>query len=184
LFDLYILDNTKSKISSIHDNKKDILPQGMKFGVVAYGLKAIFSKPFDLLCFYWWLIYLPRMILGKSGFSIYWISVDGEVIHKTFLLPKCFKFPFMKPDDLFVGPVWTHPLYRRKGLSQFIFQQIKNTYNDNTNITNIRFWWMWLVLETNLASVELAKRLGFSNSGLKTKKRYGIYKLYQPKRQQ
>jgi glycosyltransferase involved in cell wall biosynthesis/GNAT superfamily N-acetyltransferase len=171
---LYILSKAKLNADPASVDIGDPLYQQIQFSILKYNLGSIFLKPFHPMYFYWWLVYLPRMICGKSGFDVYSVYADGRLVHRTFLLPKCFKFPFMAENDLFVGLVWTHPSYRRKGLSQFAFRQIQNECKKNMNDSNIRFW--WLVLETNTASIELAKRLGFSDFGLRARRRWGIYK--------
>lgn len=175
-FNLYVLDRIKSKNVCLLGNNKDFLSLKKQFIVLKYNSSGAFLNQFNPVYLYWWLIYLPRMICGKGGFNFYFIYEDGKVVLTIFLLPKCFKFPFMGDNDLFIGSVWTHPLCRRKGLLRFVFNQIKREYEEDLDNKNLKFWWM--VSETNIVSIEVARCLGFSEFGLSVRKRWGIYKLH------
>jgi RimJ/RimL family protein N-acetyltransferase len=83
----------------------------------------------------------------------------GVLVHYTGVVRTCFRFPFMAPDDLQLGPVWTHPDHRRRGLLTFSLQ---------TLLTSLRrpgrtFW--WLCRAENAASVRAVEKLGFALMG-------------------
>lgn len=41
---------------------------------------------------------------------------DNTVCHSSFLIPKIFKFPFLNAKDYEIGPCYTVPEYRGKGI--------------------------------------------------------------------
>ena len=55
------------------------------------------------------------MILGKS-YIYYSKDNTGKVVHTSYVIPKCIKFPFLSDNDYEIGPCMTIPEYRRKGI--------------------------------------------------------------------
>lgn len=71
-------------------------------------------------------ITLSRLIfmiitLGKS-YIYYCKDNTGKVIHTSYVIPKCIKFPFLSNNDYEIGPCMTIPEYRGKG----IYPQVLN----------------------------------------------------------
>ena len=59
--------------------------------------------------------------LGRS--QIYYCTNNtGKVIHTSYVIPKCIKFPFLSNNDYEIGPCMTIPEYRGKG----IYPQVLN----------------------------------------------------------
>ena len=86
---------------------------------------------------YWWLI-------SKGKYSV-WCAYDmGTVIHTSYVIPKCFKFPFLNDSDYEVGPCNTDKQYRGKGIYPAVLTKIiqsSETYYmiiDDMNIPSIR----------------------------------------------
>ena len=42
------------------------------------------------------------MTLGKA--QIYYVQSGNDIIHTSYVIPACIKFPFMDRDDLDIGP--------------------------------------------------------------------------------
>lgn len=63
------------------------------------------------------LIRLLFMIItfGKS-YIYYCIDDSGKVIHTSYVIPKCIKFPFLSDNDYEIGPCMTISEYRGKGI--------------------------------------------------------------------
>lgn len=46
------------------------------------------------------------------------------VVHYCFVLPKCFRIPAMRKFDLEIGPYYTHPDYRGRGITPYMVGKI------------------------------------------------------------
>jgi predicted GNAT family acetyltransferase len=74
----------------------------------------------------------------------------------------------MKKGDVQIGDVWTHPLFRGKGIASKILETIVADYSS----VNKRIW--YIVEETNLASIKVVEKCGFDLIGYALKyPRYG-----------
>ncbi len=71
------------------------------------------------------LIYLFWFIITMGKYQIYYIKDNnGTIIHYSHILPKFFKFPFMRKEDIEIGPCWTHQNFRGKNIYPFILTLI------------------------------------------------------------
>ena len=96
--------------------------------------------------------------LGKA--KIYVVSDGRDLIHTSYVIPKCSKFAFMNKDDYEIGPCFTYPQYRGKGIYPAVLQSICNDLgNDNT------IFYM-IVDEDNTASIKGIEKAGFKKFGI------------------
>lgn len=66
---------------------------------------------------YWWLITCGRYRV--------WCAYDGEkVIYTSYVIPKCYKFPFLKKDSYEIGPCFTDKDYRGKNIYPAVLSKI------------------------------------------------------------
>lgn len=66
---------------------------------------------------YWWLITL--------GSYRIWCALDGnKVIHYSYVVPKCYKFPFLDSNSVEIGPCMTDKDYRGKGIYPSVLNNI------------------------------------------------------------
>lgn len=56
------------------------------------------------------------------------ITIDGRIVHRTCLVPKYFRWPFMPDGDLHVSPTWTHPEHQRRGLAEYALAHLAQCY--------------------------------------------------------
>jgi RimJ/RimL family protein N-acetyltransferase len=105
----------------------------------------------------WWIFHHLRIFKNREYRIVF--TRDGDrVIQRSCLLLAFFRFPFMQAADLAVG-VWTHPEYRSKGLAaRTVRRAIKLS-----NPPQRKIW--YVTKETNLPSIRLAERMGFSLLG-------------------
>lgn len=101
---------------------------------------------------FWWL----RWLFNLSDYSVFKVYYDGKVIHRTLILPKYFKSPFMKKDDLQIYGVWTDGSHRGKGIASFAIKKIIELYKNEGR----RFW--YVVREENVVSRRLIEKFGFA----------------------
>lgn len=67
---------------------------------------------------YWWFV--------TGGRYRIWCVYDGkEIIHTSYVVPSCFKFPFLKKGEFEIGPCYTKSEYRGQGIYPSVLQRIK-----------------------------------------------------------
>jgi RimJ/RimL family protein N-acetyltransferase len=110
--------------------------------------------------------------LGKA--KMYCLRENDELIHTSYVIPKCCKFPFLGEDDYEIGPCMTYTPFRGKGYYSMMLRYIcENVGTQQTNFYMI-------VDESNLASIRGIEKAGFERCGnirvTKIMKRYLIEK--------
>lgn len=106
----------------------------------------------------WWLFHHLRFFSTK-GYRILLISKSQETAHYSFIFPRWSRFPFMSPEDLQVGDVYTSEPHRGRGLARFALRKIVEIYGSNTE----NLW--YLTTSDNLSSVKVAENTGFTLHG-------------------
>lgn len=79
----------------------------------AFGRLAV---PGETLGFKAWLVRASFWLTTGGKFRIFYIKRDGKIVHTSCVIPKCFKFPFLKAGEYIIGPCVTAPDYRGQGL--------------------------------------------------------------------
>jgi hypothetical protein len=67
--------------------------------------------------------FLSKIIFGKT-YCIYAIVKNGECVHYSHVLGKGIRFPFMKRNDIQIGPCWTRPDHRNQGIFTSVIKKI------------------------------------------------------------
>jgi len=80
---------------------------------------------------------------------------EGRLVHRLILTPRWYRFPFMAPQDLQVGDLWTHPDFRGRGLAHVA---IDRAHREAAGCAG-QLW--YLVEADNVASVRLIKSCGY-----------------------
>lgn len=105
----------------------------------------------------WWLFHYTHIFKNRA-YKIYLLRMFGKVVHRSCLFPPFFRFPFMRPNDLQIGDIWTAESERRQGLSEVMLNQIINDYQNRT---------IWFLCEAgNIASESLARSAGMELFGV------------------
>ena len=101
-----------------------------------------------------WTIYWFLLTSGKA--KIYLIRDEkGEVIHSSYVIPKCMKFPFMGEQDIEIGPCATRPDYRGVGLYPYVLAEIiKNESQKHGKV-------FMIVDDKNVASIRGIEKVSF-----------------------
>lgn len=95
--------------------------------------------------------------LGKA--KVYCYRYNGELVHTSYVIPKCCKFPFLNKHDYEIGPCFTYPQYRGKGY----YPQMLKYICSNIKTENSVFY--MIVDETNLSSIKGIEKAGFQRCG-------------------
>ena len=115
----------------------------------------------------WWLFHTFRGFSNRH-YSVVLATREDEVVHRLALFPSYFRFPFMQPDDLQIGDVWTDERHRGRGLARhavrFAMEQAPTTP---------AFW--YVTHDSNIASVCVARAAGLEPWGRAMRtRRWGV----------
>lgn len=109
---------------------------------------------------------------GKA--KIYYVKQNEELVHTSYVIPKCFKFPFLKKYDYEIGPCFTYPKYRGRGIYPRVIEFI------SCNIGTDKSGFYMIVDANNVSSVRGIEKAGFKKVGKikisKVMKKYQIDK--------
>lgn len=137
------------------------------------SLTRLWPRGLPALLVVWWLYYFCKVIFRKPAYTIFYILDEGLVVNYTIASTKCFKFPFMNDEDIQIGPSWTEPAYRRKGIAASVILRVKEYYNGGTKN------YFWIVGRENIGSRQLIESLGFIECfEVRKRKRFGLVPIY------
>lgn len=108
-----------------------------------------------------------KVLLVRAMFSlltfgraaIFYVCENGEVAHTSYVVPRCFKFPFLKKGEYEIGPCRTKMQYRGKGLYPMVLNDIVHSVGEEG-----AFFYM-IVDETNSSSIKGIEKAGFTRCG-------------------
>ncbi len=79
----------------------------------------------------------------------------GRLVHRLVVTPRWLRFPFMAPEDLQLGALWTAPEIRRVGVARMVMAEAHRRHAAPGR-------WFWYVVEGgNAASIGLAEASGY-----------------------
>jgi RimJ/RimL family protein N-acetyltransferase len=76
-----------------------------------------------------WLRYLFRYILCRRQWVIHYVYDNDRMVHCSHVMGRGFRLTYVGKDDLFVGPVWTDPDYRGRGIMPAVLRHICATHS-------------------------------------------------------
>lgn len=101
-------------------------------------------------------IYFQLMTLGKA--RLFYVG-GGKIMHSSYVVPHCFKFSFLKKSDFEIGPCYTAPEYRGRGIYPEVLRYIVNT--EGSYETNFYM----VVNSENKSSIRGIEKAGFKKCG-------------------
>lgn len=112
---------------------------------------------------FWWLMHQFRFFTNRD-YSVLLIHKDNDLIHRSCIFPRYFRYPFMKENDLQIGDTFTDPKYRGKGIATYAILTIIEYFKMNDR----KFW--YIVEENNKSSIRVIEKAGFKKigSGIRT----------------
>ena len=125
------------------NKKNDVKVQPEKLTVKKYGWKSTFL----------W----KAATLGKvRTYSAY----DGEkCIHSSYVVRGKEKFLFLKKEDIEIGPCWTHPDYRGRGIYPYVLAVILRSELSGGGTAYM------IIKDTNIPSQHGVSKVGFTRTG-------------------
>ena len=95
---------------------------------------------------------------------------DKVLIHETFVVSRCIKFPFLMSNDIEIGPCRTKEMWRGQGIYPFVLGIIlQNELHKGGRAYMI-------VDSSNVSSIKGVKKAGFKKIG--ELKKTGVFKKY------
>lgn len=99
-----------------------------------------------ILCnVYWWLI-------TSGKYRLWCVLDDNKVIHVSYVVPKCYKFPFLDSNSVEIGPCVTEKEYRGRGIYPFVLNNIVSTVKGRK---------FMIIHDTNKSSIRGVLKAGF-----------------------
>lgn len=111
-------------------------------------------------------------VLSRGDFSIYYVTEEdrGRPIHTSYVSGPGGKFPFMEKGDIHIGPCYTAPDYRGRGIYRKVLRAIHGDHCSHCKRAYM------IVDEENLPSIKGIEAAGLRHTG--TVERKGIWKIY------
>lgn len=94
------------------------------------------------------------------------VSNNGETMHTSYVVPRCFKFNFLSTEDYIIGPCYTAPDYRGQGIYPNILDYITNKIGTENTV------FYMCVDENNFSSIRGIEKSGFKKIGTAKKSRF------------
>ena len=84
---------------------------------------------------------------------------NNKIIHESYVIPKCRKFPFLNKNDFEIGPCYTDEKYRGLGIYPNILNYITTTYGKENSV------FYMVVFKDNNSSIRGIEKAGFNYIG-------------------
>lgn len=107
---------------------------------------------------------------GKAR-VVYATSESGDIMHTSYVIPKCIKFPFLQKYDYEIGPCVTNPQYRGRGIYPNVINYICGHFAQEGTV------FYMIVNANNTPSIRGIEKAGFEKCG--TVEKSGLLKAYQ-----
>lgn len=89
-----------------------------------------------------------------------WVVYDGETVaHASYVVPKCWKFPFLKKGEFEIGPCRTAPEYRGQGIYPAVLARVVGSDADASTRAN---GYYMIVKDSNAPSIRGVAKAGFA----------------------
>ncbi|MGH9794583.1 MAG: GNAT family N-acetyltransferase [Candidatus Acidiferrales bacterium] len=116
----------------------------------------------------YWLFHKAR-IFANQDYSVVLVWKGNRPVHRTLVLPRYFRFPFMGPEDLQVAMTWTDPRFRGRGLALAAARIAIATAGPSAR----KLW--YLTSASNQPSIRVAEKAGFRLYGTGSRRtRFGF----------
>jgi RimJ/RimL family protein N-acetyltransferase len=98
-------------------------------------------------------------VFSNENYAIAVVRDGDRLVHRSYVFPGYFRFPFMAPNDLQIGDTWTDPAARGRGLATAAIRAVVTRYAAAGRM-------LWYVVDRgNVPSVRAIQRAGFSLVG-------------------
>ena len=111
-------------------------------------------------------------VFKTADYSVIRVRQGSELVHRSSLFPKYWRFPFMRGTDLQLGDTWTAPAARGRGFAAAAL----HAGVDVAQSQGARLW--YLTTRSNHSSISVAQRVGLRCAGVgRRRSRFGVRAL-------
>jgi len=143
------------------------LPRGYEMEIWRPALLSITPPTLTWRFVAWWLFHYIG-VMSSHKYCVLLIRSGGRVVHRSCLVPKYYRWPFMDDDDLQISSTWTHPDHRCRGLAKFAVQYFVREHG-----ASARDLW-YIAKPENAASIAVCRSCHFEFAAhLRRTKRWG-----------
>jgi len=136
------------------------LPEGYRLDVWRPSLRHIVPPGVPRFRYAAWWAFDRGRVFRNPGYAVVLVTRGGQLAHRLGVFPGWFRFPFMEPDDLQLGDLWTSPAHRGRGIASHAIGAVVRTMQSEPR----RAFW-YLVHEHNVSSIRAVERAGFQLHG-------------------
>jgi GNAT superfamily N-acetyltransferase len=130
------------------------LPSGYSIETWRPGLRRILPPTLGAKFALWWLLHFCRVFRNRN-YAVLIVRRNGRPVHRTCLVPKYFRWPFMSDRDLQVSSTWTDPDHRCLGIATYVLQHAVSEWAQNGRT-------LWYVTHAdNAPSLAVCQHSGF-----------------------
>lgn len=94
-------------------------------------------------------------IITLGQYRVLYVKQDHKIAHYSFIIPRNFRFPFMKTGDLQIGPCFTYPDFRKRGIYTKVLRLIPKILGE----TGSKYW--IYTTQNNLVSQKAIEKAGY-----------------------
>ncbi len=95
------------------------------------------------------------LLLTLNKVAICYVMQEGKIAHTSYVIPKCGKFPFLKKNDHEIGPCYTAPEFRGRGIYPDVIRFICARFSELAGV------FYMIVDEGNTSSIRGIEKAGF-----------------------
>lgn len=147
------------------DNAFDWTELGLTLKVRKYFIKGVPIKSFAI-----------GALSCLFRHRVYCLYDNHGLVHYSFLIPHCSKYPFTQKKDYVIGPCWTDDRRRGEGIYGRMLNYLGQVVRKQSGDSYV------LVREANISSTKGITKARFDRAGVCTKskmlKHYKYYKLF------
>lgn len=110
-------------------------------------------------------------VLSAGKYHIYEVTnEDGRIIHRSKVIGRCLKFPFLPKGAYEIGPCLTEEDFRGKGIYPKVLTHICSVFRSDLYM---------IIRDDNYSSIRGVEKAGFVKVGAGYRDRFGIWRMKQ-----
>ncbi len=133
----------------------DILPKEFQLHLWKPSMSIIPPKGLRKISTIIWICFHYFLIFKNKKLGIIYITHKGDIVSRLLIMPGYFRFPFMGPNDLQIGDIWTCSSHRGEGLASCSLSYALKLFEKKAQSI------FYIVEDTNNISIKLAVSCGF-----------------------
>jgi GNAT superfamily N-acetyltransferase len=130
------------------------LPSGYSMEIWTPAWRRILPPTLGIKFALWWLLHFSGIFRNRH-YTVLIVRRNGHPVHRTCLVPKYFRWPFMSDSDLQVSSTWTDTDHRCLGIATYTLQHAVSEWAKEGRT-------LWYVTHAdNAPSLSVCRNLGF-----------------------